>query len=152
MDRVLSYIESGVKEGATLAIGGKRYGSKGFHIEPTIFTNVKDEMKIWREEIFGPVMSILKYSSLDDVIKRANNSEYGLAAGLYTKDINKAIYLTNSLRAGQISVNCSNAEQACTPFGGYKNSGIGRELGHQGVEAYLEDKTVIMARPNNSLP
>ena len=152
MERVLEYIDSGVKEGAKLVTGGKRYGSKGFHVEPTIFADVKDDMKIWQEEIFGPVMSILKFSSLDDVIQRANDSQYGLAAGIFTNDINKAIYISNGLRVGQVWINWANAEQASTPFGGFKNSGIGRELGHQGIEAYLEDKTVIMSRPKTSLP
>ena len=151
MERVLGYINSGVHEGAQLAIGGKRHGSKGFHVEPTIFVDVKDHMRIAKEEIFGPVMSIFKFSTIDEVISRANDSDYGLASAVFTKSLDQTIYLSNALRTGQVYVN-SYGGQITAPFGGFKNSGIGRELGHLGVDMYLEDKTVIMAYCSYNIP
>lgn len=151
-EKVLAYIESGKKEGAKLLTGGGSHGSKGFFVKPTIFTDVTDDMKIAREEIFGPVMPIMKFSSYDDVIQRANNNEYGLGAGIVTKDIHKALHLINGIRAGTVYVNCYDQFAANLPFGGYKNSGLGRELGPKGLDNYLEDKTVIMTRPEGSLP
>ena len=150
--KILSYIDSGVKEGAKLVHGGKRHGTKGFYVEPTVFADVKDDMKIAREEIFGPVMSVLKFKTIDEVIERANNSVYGLGAGVVTKDISKALKVANALRTGTVYVNCYNVFDANTPFGGYKDSGIGRELGEYGLKNYLETKTVTMARPEDSLP
>lgn len=152
MDKVLGYIDSGKKEGATLLTGGERHGSKGFHVKPTVFANVKQDMKIAREEIFGPVMSILKFGSPEEAIQMANDSSYGLVAGVHTKDIGKAIQISNALKAGQVWVNNYAGPQANTPFGGCKNSGMGRELVKQGLDAYLEWKTVIIARPEGSLP
>lgn len=109
-------------------------------------------MKIAKEEIFGPVMSVLKFKTVDEVIERANNSQYGLGAGVVTKDMGKALKIANALRTGTVYVNCYNVFDANTPFGGYKDSGIGRELGEYGLKNYLESKTVIMARPEDSLP
>lgn len=109
-------------------------------------------MRIAQEEIFGPVMSILKFSSIDEVIQRANNSNYGLGAGVVTKNIDNALKISNALRAGTVYVNCYDVFRANTPFGGYKDSGIGRELGEHGLKNYLETKTVIIKRPNDSLP
>lgn len=151
-EKVWSYIESGKKEGATLVTGGVKYDGKGYFVNPTVFTDVKDTMTIAKEEIFGPVMQILKYSTYDEVIERANNSDYGLGAGIVTKDINRALHLANGIRAGTVYVNCYDVFQPTTPFGGFKNSGIGRELGPQGLDNYLETKTVIFARPEGSLP
>lgn len=151
-DKVLGYIKSGQKEGATLVTGGKKVGDKGFHVEPTVFADVKDNMKISREEIFGPVLSLSKYSDTDEAISRANDTSYGLAAAVYTEDINDAIKVSNALRAGQVYVNCYSVVQTTTPFGGFKNSGIGRELGKSGLNNYLEYKTVVAARPSESLP
>jgi len=129
MDRVLSYIKHGKDEGARLVTGGKRWGTKGWYVEPTIFADVKDNMKIAKEEIFGPVKSIFKFEDIDEVIQRANNTEYGLGAGIVTENISEASYLVRKLRAGTVYVNCYNAFAANTPFGGFKDSGIGRELG-----------------------
>ena len=151
-DKVWSYIESGKKEGATLLAGGDKYSGKGYFVKPTVFADVKDDMKIAKEEIFGPVMQIIKYSDYDEVIDRANNSEYGLGAGIVTKDIQRALHLVNGIRAGTVYVNCYDVFRANTPFGGFKNSGLGRELGPHGLDNYLENKTVIMARPEGSLP
>jgi len=141
--KVLGYIESGKKEGARLITGGKRVGNKGFFIEPTVFADVKDDMKIAKEEIFGPVMSILPFKDVDDVIKRANANPYGLGASVFTNDIRKANHLANKIRAGTVYINCYDVIDAATPFGGFKSSGIGRELGEEGLKAYLEAKTVI---------
>eukprot|EP00344_Euplotes_crassus_P007089 CAMPEP_0197017922 /NCGR_PEP_ID=MMETSP1380-20130617/79812_1 /TAXON_ID=5936 /ORGANISM="Euplotes crassus, Strain CT5" /LENGTH=129 /DNA_ID=CAMNT_0042445079 /DNA_START=1127 /DNA_END=1512 /DNA_ORIENTATION=- len=127
--------------------GADPYDGQGYFIKPTIFADVNDEMTIAKEEIFGPVMQVLKFSDYDEVISRANNTDYGLAAGIMTNDIGRAFYLVNSLRAGTVFVNNYNQIDATRPFGGFKNSGIGREMGIQGCDPYLETKTVIMSRP-----
>ncbi len=148
----MNYINIGQKEGAKLLTGGKRVGNKGWFVEPTVFADVKDDMTIAKEEIFGPVMSIMKFKTVDEVIQRANNSNYGLGAGIVTKNIDNAIKISNALRAGTVYVNSYDVFDANTPFGGYKDSGIGRELGEYGLKNYLETKTVIIKRPDDSLP
>lgn len=150
--KIMGYVEAGKKEGAKLLTGGKRWGNRGYYVEPTVFAGVKDDHLIAREEIFGPVMSILKFKTVDEVIERANRSHYGLGAGVVTKSLDNAIKLSNALRAGTVYVNCYNQFDATTPFGGYKDSGIGRELGDAGLRAYTETKTVIIKRPDDSLP
>jgi aldehyde dehydrogenase (NAD+) len=145
MDRVLGYIDAGKKEGAECLVGGKRFGKKGYYVEPTVFTGVKDEMKIAKEEIFGPVMQILPFKSMDDVVERGNRTSYGLAAAVWTKDISKAHRVANSLRAGTVWVNCYDVFDAAAPFGGYKQSGIGRELGEYALQLYTEVKTVTVS-------
>jgi len=142
--RVMAYIESGRSEGATLACGGERVGKRGYFIEPTVFADVHDEMKIAKEEIFGPVMSIIPFKSLEEVIVRANRTIYGLAAGVWTRDIKKAHAIANGVRAGTVWVNCYNILDTRAPFGGFKQSGAGRELGEYGLQQYTEVKTVIM--------
>jgi aldehyde dehydrogenase (NAD+) len=144
-DKVMSYINAGNKEGAKLVTGGKRFGSRGYYIEPTIFVDVKDEMAIARDEIFGPVLSVLKFRSLDEIATRANATTFGLAAAVWTRDIAKAHALAAKLRAGTVWVNCYDVFDAAAPFGGYKMSGHGRELGEEGLKAYLETKTVTVA-------
>jgi aldehyde dehydrogenase (NAD+) len=150
MNKILKYINIGTREGAKLLTGGKRVGKKGFFVEPTVFSDVKDDMTIAKEEIFGPVMSILKFSSIDEVIARANNSIYGLGAGVVTKNIDNAFKLANGLQAGTVYINSYDIFDPNTPFGGFKNSGIGRELGEYGLQNYTEVKTVIFKRPNDS--
>lgn len=142
-EKILSMIESGKKQGANLVSGGSRKGEKGYYIAPTVFADVTDEMTIAKEEIFGPVQQILKFSSLNEVIHRANNTDYGLAAAVFTKDIDKANYVVQGLRAGTVWVNTYNALASQVPFGGYKMSGHGREMGVYGLEGYTEVKTVI---------
>lgn len=143
-DKILGYIESGNSEGAKCETGGHRHGNRGFFIEPTIFTGVTDEMKISREEIFGPVLSVLKFSGVEEVVKRANNTTFGLAAAVWTSDVKKAHQVSNSLRAGTVWVNCYDVFDAAAPFGGFKMSGIGRECGEAGLMNYTELKTVTM--------
>lgn len=145
MDRILGYVDAGKKEGAECLTGGKRFGDRGYFVEPTVFTGVKDEMKIAREEIFGPVMQVMKFKDVNDVIARGNRTNYGLAAAVWTSDIKKAHTIANSLRAGTVWVNCYDVFDAAAPFGGYKQSGIGRELGEYAMQLYTEVKTVTVA-------
>ncbi|WP_088239826.1 aldehyde dehydrogenase family protein [Calothrix rhizosoleniae] len=143
-DKVMSYIESGMREGAQMLCGGHSLGDRGFFIQPTVFTDVKDHMKIAQEEIFGPVMSIIKFKDIHEVIERANNTMYGLAAAVWTQDISKAHTIANNIRAGTVWVNCFDVFDAAAPFGGFKQSGMGRELGEYGLEHYTEVKTVTI--------
>lgn len=145
MERILGYIESGKSDGANLLCGGNRVGNKGYFVEPTVFADVKDDMKIAREEIFGPVMNILKFRSVDEVIQRGNQTMFGLAAAVWTKDISKAHRIANHLRAGTVWVNCYDVFDAAAPFGGFKMSGFGRELGEYALELYTEVKTVTVS-------
>ena len=143
-DKVMGYIDSGRREGANLVCGGERVGDRGYFIQPTVFSDVQDDMKIAKEEIFGPVMSIIPFKSLDEVVARANRTDYGLAAAVWTRDIQKAHAVANSVRAGTVWVNCYNILDTRAPFGGFKQSGIGRELGEYGLQQYTEVKTVIV--------
>merc|ERR1711957_72947 len=131
MDKILKYVESGRSDGAEL---------------------LTDDMQIAKEEIFGPVMAVMKFSTVDEVIQRANNSNYGLAAGLVTQSLDNALYVSNALRAGTIYVNCFDVFTESTSFGGYKDSGIGREVGKNGLKNYLETKNVIIKTPEGCLP
>ncbi|XP_039141413.1 benzaldehyde dehydrogenase, mitochondrial-like [Dioscorea cayenensis subsp. rotundata] len=141
--KILNYIQSGKDNGATLVSGGDRIGDKGYYIQPTIFSNVKDEMEIAREEIFGPVQSILKFNDLDEVIRRANATRYGLAAGVFTSNLEKANTLMRALRAGTVWINCYDVFDAAIPFGGFKMSGHGREKGIDSLKNYLQVKAVV---------
>lgn len=143
-NKIMSYIDKGKSEGAQCLTGGTRFGNKGFFIEPTVFDNVTDEMSIARDEIFGPVMSILPFKNVDDIITRANSTYYGLAAAVWTKDVQKAHRFAAGVRAGTVWVNCYDVFDAAAPFGGFKMSGIGRELGAAGLANYTELKTVTM--------
>uniref|UniRef100_A0A3Q3NGP4 Aldehyde dehydrogenase 1 family, member A2 n=1 Tax=Labrus bergylta TaxID=56723 RepID=A0A3Q3NGP4_9LABR len=143
-NRVLEFVQSGISEGAKLECGGKALGLKGFFIEPTVFSNVRDDMRIAREEIFGPVQQIMKFKTIDEVIERANNTEYGLVSAVFTNDINKAMTISTAMQAGTVWINCFNALSTQCPFGGYKMSGNGRELGESGLKEYSEVKTITM--------
>ncbi|XP_033332496.1 aldehyde dehydrogenase 1A1 isoform X1 [Megalopta genalis] len=146
-NKIQRLIQSGKKEGAVVETGGERYGTVGYFIKPTVFSNVTDDMTIAKEEIFGPVQSILKFETLDEVIERANNTRYGLAAGVLTKDIDKALTFAQAVEAGSVWINCYDALTTQTPFGGFKESGIGRELGAEGIKEYLELKTISIKVP-----
>ena len=144
-DRVMGYIGKGQKDGAKMLAGGSRVGTAGYFVEPTVFADVTDEMTIAKEEIFGPVMSILRFKDADEVVERGNRTFYGLAAAVWTRDVKKAINLSARLKAGTVWVNCYDVFDAAAPFGGFKMSGIGRELGQYALQLYTEVKTVIMA-------
>jgi len=140
--RVTGYLESGKEDGATAVTGGGRFGDRGYFVEPTVLTNTHPSMKIVREEIFGPVVVAAPFSDLDEIAAAANDTEYGLGAGIWTKDISKAHALAKKIRAGTVWINCYNVFDASLPFGGYKQSGWGREMGHEALEAYTEVKAV----------
>ncbi|RLS38036.1 MAG: aldehyde dehydrogenase family protein [Planctomycetota bacterium] len=144
-ERVLGYIDAGRKEGATIHCGGGRPNLPGYYVEPTVFSGVRDDMRIAREEIFGPVMNILPFKTIDEVIERGNRSQFGLAAAVWTRDIRKANRMARSLRAGTVWINCYDVFDAAAPFGGYKMSGIGRELGEYALQLYTEVKTVYIS-------
>src|SRR5262245_32202044 len=140
--RVTGFLESGRADGAEILTGGARSGERGYFVEPTVITNTNPNMKIVREEIFGPVVVAEPFESIEDIAKTANDTTYGLGAGIWTKDISKAHALAKKLRAGTVWINCYNIFDAALPFGGYKQSGWGREMGHEALEAYTEVKAV----------
>ncbi|CCH61724.1 hypothetical protein TBLA_0F01820 [Henningerozyma blattae CBS 6284] len=142
LSKILSYVEIGKKEGATLITGGERLGSKGYFIKPTIFGDVKEDMHIVKEEIFGPFVTVSKFKTLDDVVKMANDSEYGLAAGIHTSNINTAIKVADQVKAGTVWINTYNDFHHQVPFGGFNASGLGREMGLESFEGYLQTKAV----------
>jgi phenylacetaldehyde dehydrogenase len=142
--RVSGYVKSGIAEGATTVCGGKRYGERGYFIEPTVLVDVKPSMKVVQEEIFGPVVTAMPFSDLDEIPSMAHDTIYGLAAGIWTKDLTKAHRLASELRAGTVWVNCYNILDSALPFGGYKQSGWGREMGHEVFNNYTEVKSVCI--------
>lgn len=144
-DKILQYVEYGKEDGANCVSGGQRHGNEGFFVEPTLFTNVTDDMRIARDEIFGPVLSVMKFSDVNEMVARANNTNFGLAAAVWTRDIGKAHRFAKEVRAGTIWVNCYDVFDAAAPFGGFKESGLGRELGEAGLDAYTEKKTVTVS-------
>jgi aldehyde dehydrogenase (NAD+) len=138
----MSYIDAGKKEGAKVETGGARHGKEGYFIQPTIFSDVSEDMKIMQEEIFGPVCSISKFKTEEDAIKLGNTTNYGLAAAVHTTNLNTAIRVSNALKAGTVWVNQYNMISYQAPFGGFKESGIGRELGKYSLANYTNVKTV----------
>jgi aldehyde dehydrogenase (NAD+) len=144
MDKILGYVALGQKQGAKLVSGGKRVGQRGYFVEPTIFDAVRDDMAIAQDEIFGPVVSVLPFKSAEEVFDRANRTYYGLSAGVWTKDIDKAHLFAKHVKAGTVWVNCYHIVDASTPFGGFKMSGHGRENGEAALDLYSEMKTVTV--------
>jgi aldehyde dehydrogenase (NAD+) len=144
LDKILGYIDLGQKQGAKLVVGGQRVGAKGFFVSPTVFAGVKDDMTIAQDEIFGPVVSVLTFKTMEEVLERANRTSYGLAAAVFTKSIDKAHAYAKHVRAGTVWVNCYHVVDTCTPFGGFKMSGQGRENGESALEHYTELKTVTV--------
>ncbi|MGZ4112851.1 MAG: aldehyde dehydrogenase family protein, partial [Tumebacillaceae bacterium] len=145
LSRVTGYIEKGVEQGAKIALGGGRGEGElanGYFVRPTVFYDVQDEMTIAQEEIFGPVVAAMPIENIDEVIKRANLTTYGLAAGIWTENMRTAFSVANKLKAGSVWVNCYNMFDAASPFGGYKQSGIGREMGEYALENYTQIKSV----------
>jgi acyl-CoA reductase-like NAD-dependent aldehyde dehydrogenase len=145
LERVLGYIEVGKREGATVTTGGARPDPErfpGYFMQPTVFERVSDEMTIAREEIFGPVVVTQPFEDVQEVVTRANKSIYGLAAGVWTSDVKKVHKMADALKAGVIWANTYNVFDAAAPFGGYKQSGYGREMGHAVLDAYMQIKTV----------
>jgi phenylacetaldehyde dehydrogenase len=145
MNRVCGFLESGKKEGAKAVTGGSREGTKGYFVKPTVLVNTNDKMQVVQEEIFGPVVTAIPFSDASEIVPRANDTVYGLAAGIWTRDIKKAHALASKLRAGTVWINCYNVFDAALPFGGYKQSGWGREMGHEVLEHYTEVKSVCVA-------
>ncbi|XP_027729978.1 mitochondrial 10-formyltetrahydrofolate dehydrogenase [Vombatus ursinus] len=146
LDKLLQYCEIGVKEGATLVYGGRRVPRPGFFMEPTVFTDVEDHMYLAKEESFGPIMVISKFKNgdIDGVLQQANNTEYGLASGVFTRDINKAMYVSEKLEAGTVFINTYNKTDVAAPFGGVKQSGFGKDLGKEALHEYLKTKAVTL--------
>ncbi|HKD62559.1 MAG TPA: aldehyde dehydrogenase family protein [Candidatus Acidoferrales bacterium] len=145
LNRVCGYLESGVKEGAKAVVGGSREGDKGYFVKPTVLVNTNDKMKVVQEEIFGPVVTATPFSEMSEIITRANDTVYGLAAGVWTRDVKKAHAIASKLKAGTVWINCYNVFDAALPFGGYKQSGWGREMGHEVLKNYTEVKSVCSA-------
>uniref|UniRef100_A0A674EHF5 10-formyltetrahydrofolate dehydrogenase n=1 Tax=Salmo trutta TaxID=8032 RepID=A0A674EHF5_SALTR len=146
MDKLVEYCEVGMKEGATLVYGGKQVDRPGFFMEPTLFTDVEDHMFIAKEESFGPIMVVSKFKDgdIDGVLNRANDTEFGLASGVFTRDINKAMYVSERLDAGTVFVNTYNKTDVASPFGGFKQSGFGKDLGEDALNEYLRTKAVTV--------
>jgi len=142
MDRVCGYLESGFSQGAKAIAGGHKTGDKGYFVEPTVLVNTKDQMKVVQEEIFGPVVVAMPFTDPEELVPRANDNVYGLAAGVWTRDISKAHRMAEQLQAGTVWINCYNIFDAALPFGGYKQSGWGREMGHDVLNNYTQTKAV----------
>jgi aldehyde dehydrogenase (NAD+)/phenylacetaldehyde dehydrogenase len=146
LDRVLGYLDSGREQGAEAVAGGRRHGEQGWFVEPTVLVNTTPEMKVVREEIFGPVVTVTPFTGVDEIAAAANDTQYGLAAGVWTRDVGKAHRVAGAIKAGSVWVNSYNVLDAALPFGGYKQSGWGRENGRAVLDAYTETKTIVVPK------
>jgi phenylacetaldehyde dehydrogenase len=144
LERVTGYIEAGINDGANILTGGQRLGDEGYFVSPTVITDARAEMSIVREEIFGPVVVAEPFQEIEELLPLANETIYGLAAGVWTRDISKAQRVAEQLRAGTVWINCYNIFDAALPFGGYKQSGWGREMGREVLELYTETKAICI--------
>jgi acyl-CoA reductase-like NAD-dependent aldehyde dehydrogenase len=144
LNRVSGYVESGKREGARVVVGGGRHGSSGYFMQPTVLTDVRPGMQVVQEEIFGPVVTVHPFKSIDEVAGLANDTIYGLAAAVWSRDVSKAQRVAQSIKAGTVWLNCYGAFDDALPFGGYKQSGWGREGGSEVLDAYTETKTVVV--------
>jgi acyl-CoA reductase-like NAD-dependent aldehyde dehydrogenase len=144
MKRVLSYVDTGKSEGARLALGGSRVGNVGYFVQPTVFDGVSNTMTIAREEIFGPVLSIIPFKDEDDAVLKSNDTEYGLAAAVWTRDVSRAHRVARALKSGRVWINTYAEADSVMSFGGYKQSGYGREMGAESIEAYTQTKSILM--------
>ena len=142
LNRVCGYLESGFSQGAKAVVGGHKAGDRGYFVEPTVLVDTTENMTVVQEEIFGPVVAAMPFTDPEEIIPRANNSEYGLAAAVWTRDISKAHRMAEQLRAGTVWINCYNIFDAGLPFGGYKQSGWGREMGHDVLNLYTQTKAI----------
>ena len=142
LSRVCGYLDAGFAEGAKALAGGRKVGSQGYFVEPTVLVDTHEKMSVVREEIFGPVVTAMPFDDPEEILPRANDSSYGLAAAVWTRDISKGHRMAELLRAGTVWVNCYNIFDAAMPFGGYKQSGWGREMGHDALELYTQTKAV----------
>ena len=143
-DRVCGYLESGLRDGAEAVVGGNRMDGSGYFVEPTVLTGTRPDMQVIQEEIFGPVVAAVPFDDPEELIEAANNSVYGLAAAVWTTDISQGHRIARQLRAGSVWINCYNVFDASLPFGGYKQSGWGREMGHEAIDLYTETKAVTL--------
>lgn len=145
-DKILNYIKIGQEEGATLVLGGKRWGKKGYYIEPTIFTHCNNKMRIMQDEVFGPVVAIATFKTIQEAIDMANDSCYGLTGGVHTSNIDTAIKVSSEMQVGTVWVNCYDIFDNSTPYGGFKQSGFGKELGMEALQEYINIKVVKIQR------
>lgn len=154
MQRIMGFIDSGKQQGAKVHLGGERHGTKGFWIQPTIFTHTRPDMRIVQEEIFGPVCVIIRFEDEEDVLRQANDTLYGLAAAVFTKDVTRAVQVAHKLHAGTVWVNCTNSYYTNVPFGGYKQSGIGREQGEYCLSKWVSLFMTLwtLFNPHSAIP